>query len=166
MLSWSDLQRAPLKMPFCVLCRLAGLHCCRGDVIGCLADFTQSPASVSFTVNGQDKGMAFSLPEHMKGRSNALFPAVCLKAATASINFGDQPLKQLPRSYTALSKAPAEALTTGTTVCKLAKTREASPLAGFSSQSNTPAFWEGGLWTEDTQCRASPAATLLRQRVS
>ncbi len=138
----------------------------QGDVIGCLADFTQSPASVSFTVNGQDKGMAFSLPEHMKGRSNALFPAVCLKAATASINFGDQPLKQLPRSYTALSKAPAEALTTGTTVCKLAKTREASPLAGFPSQSNTPAFWEGGLWTEDTQCLESPAATLLRQRVS
>ena len=60
--------------------------------------------------------MAFSLPEHMKGRSNALFPAVCLKAATAFVNFGDQPLKHLPRSYVALSQAPEEALTTGISI--------------------------------------------------
>ena len=58
--------------------------------------------------------MGFSLPEHMKGRSNALFPAVCLKAATASVSFGDQALRHLPRGYTALGLAPEEALTTGT----------------------------------------------------
>ena len=85
----------------------------QGDVIGCLADFTQVPVSVSFTVNGQDKGVAFSLPEHMKGRSNALFPAVCLKAATASVSFGGQALKHPPHGCPALGQAPAEALTTG-----------------------------------------------------
>lgn len=78
-----------------------------------MVDFSQSPPKVAFTVNGQDKGMAFILPDHMKGRSNALFPAVSLKAATASVNFGNKPFKHLPPGYVPLSEAPAQALTTG-----------------------------------------------------
>ena len=123
----------------------------QGDIVGCLADFTQSPAIVRFTVNGQDKGMAFSLPEHMKGRSNALFPAVCLKAATASVNFGDQPLKHLPHGYAALSKAPAEALTTGTALRLCTKKpwlKEQAFLAGRLLTANSTCMWGDGLCPE------------------
>ena len=82
-------------------------------MIGCKVDFTQSPSSVSFTVNGADKGMAFSLPSHTKGRSNALFPAIAVKASAAAVNFGGSNLQHLPPGYVAISKHPAEALTTG-----------------------------------------------------
>jgi hypothetical protein len=85
----------------------------QGDVIGCKVDFTQSPSSMSFTVNGADKGMAFSLPDHMKGRSSALFPAIAVKASAAAVNFGGSPFQHPPPGYVAISRLPAEALTTG-----------------------------------------------------
>ena len=82
-------------------------------MIGCKVDFTQSPSSVSFTVNGTDKGMAFSLPSHVEGHSNALFPAIAVRASAAAVNFGGSPFQHLPSGYVAISKHTAEALTTG-----------------------------------------------------
>lgn len=42
--------------------------------------------TVSFTKNGEALGVAFDIPEHLKGQ--ALFPAVCLKNAECRVNFG------------------------------------------------------------------------------
>lgn len=101
-------------MPSLPLC-MSMLPCAKqGDVVGCKLDFTHSPGSMSFSVNGVDGGLAYHLPDHMKGRSNALLPAVAVKAATAGLNFGESPFRHLPPGFAGISKAPAEALTTGT----------------------------------------------------
>lgn len=106
---------SPDTLPTIAIC-YAGHICCdvmQGDVIGCMLDFSLSPSSVRFSVNGADQGMAFPLPEHMKGRSNALFPAVTLKALAACVNFGATPFRHMPPGYAGISAAPAEAVTTG-----------------------------------------------------
>ena len=78
-----------------------------------MLDFSLSPSSVRFSVNGADQGLAFPLPEHMKGRSNALFPAVTVKGAAARVNFGAAPFRHMPPGYAGISAAPADAVTTG-----------------------------------------------------
>ena len=83
------------------------------DIIGCMLDFSSSASSMRFSVNGVDQGLAFPLPEHMKGRSSALFPALTIKAAAAGVNFGAAPFRYMPPGYAGISKAPATAFTTG-----------------------------------------------------
>jgi len=63
------------------------------DTIGCFIDFDEH--EISFTKNGQYLGLAFTLPENMKGF--AFFPAVVLKNAEMSLNFGETPFKFTPR---------------------------------------------------------------------
>lgn len=56
-----------------------------GDVIGCLLDLVEM--TVSYSLNGQYLGIAFNIPSNLQGQ--AFYPAVCLKNAEVSVNFGD-----------------------------------------------------------------------------
>ena len=58
----------------------------KGDVIGSTLDWTSR--TISFSKNGDDLGVAFHLSESVKG---PLFPAVVVKNAEMSFNFGATP---------------------------------------------------------------------------
>ncbi|KAK2577373.1 hypothetical protein KPH14_003489 [Odynerus spinipes] len=78
-----------------------GMH----DVIGCLLDL--SKGEIRFTKNGVDMGVAFTLNAQQK--SQTYYPAVVLKNAEMSFNFGAQPFKYPPpNDYVAVSAAPKE----------------------------------------------------------
>lgn len=78
-----------------------GMHC----VIGCLLDLTNG--KISFTKNGVNLGVAFTLNSQQK--SQIFFPAVVLKNAEMSFNFGAQPFKYPPpNDYVAVSSAPKD----------------------------------------------------------
>jgi ATP-dependent RNA helicase DDX1 len=62
----------------------------KGDVIGCYLDI--GAAEISFSKNGKHLGKAFSLPSRMKnGKGGGWFPAVTMKNAEVTLNFGDDP---------------------------------------------------------------------------
>lgn len=64
----------------------------KGDVIGCYYD---APAGkIGFTHNGNDLGVAFDVPNHLK--KVALYPAVVLKNAEMLFNFGATPFTHAP----------------------------------------------------------------------
>ncbi|XP_046814576.1 ATP-dependent RNA helicase Ddx1 isoform X1 [Vespa crabro] len=78
-----------------------GMHC----IIGCLLDL--SNGIIRFTKNGVDLGVAFTLNPQQK--SQIFFPAVVLKNAEMSFNFGAQPFKYPPpNDYIAISSAPKD----------------------------------------------------------
>lgn len=80
-----------------------GMH----DVIGCLLDL--SKGEIKFTKNGIDLGVAFTLNAQQK--SQTFYPAVVLKNAEMSFNFGAQPFKHPPpNDYVAVSSAPKESV--------------------------------------------------------
>ncbi|CAK9794881.1 ATP-dependent RNA helicase Ddx1 [Anthophora quadrimaculata] len=80
-----------------------GMH----DVIGCLLNL--SAGEISFTKNGVDLGVAFTLSAEMK--SQTFYPAVVLKNAEMSFNFGAQPFKHPPPfGYVAVASAPKECI--------------------------------------------------------
>ncbi|XP_015602047.1 ATP-dependent RNA helicase Ddx1 [Cephus cinctus] len=73
-----------------------GMH----DVIGCLLDLTNG--QIKFTKNGVDLGVAFTLNAQQK--SQTFYPAVVLKNAEMSFNFGAQSFKyEPPKGYVALA---------------------------------------------------------------
>lgn len=77
------------------------MHC----VIGCLLDL--SNGIIRFTKNGVDLGVAFTLNSQQK--SQMFFPAVVLKNAEISFNFGAQPFKYPPANdYIPISSASKE----------------------------------------------------------
>ena len=63
-----------------------------GDCVGCYIDLAAN--QIGFTLNGADQGVAYSLPPHLKGQG--LYPAICLKSAAVSVNFGATPFKFAP----------------------------------------------------------------------
>ncbi|XP_071441806.1 ATP-dependent RNA helicase Ddx1 [Hetaerina americana] len=67
-----------------------GMH----DVIGCYLDLDGQ--EIKFSKNGVDLGKAYTIPPHLK--TATLFPAVVLKNAEMSFNFGAQPFKHQPES--------------------------------------------------------------------
>lgn len=73
------------------------------DVIGCLLDLVNN--EISFTKNGNDLGLAFSIPNNLK--TETFYPAVVLKNAEMSFNFGNTvDFKHTPgNGYVAISKA-------------------------------------------------------------
>lgn len=72
------------------------------DVIGCLLNLTSG--EIRFTKNNVDLGQAFVLNDQQK--SQTFYPAVVLKNAEMSFNFGAQPFKHEPPSgYVAVSAA-------------------------------------------------------------
>lgn len=78
----------------------------QGDVIGCLLDCCGAAGSVAFTKNGRPMGEAFKLPPHV--HSQVLHPAVCLKNAEFTVNFGSTPFAHPPPAgYVPFAKAPA-----------------------------------------------------------
>nr|CAD7448799.1 unnamed protein product [Timema bartmani] len=80
-----------------------GMH----DVIGCFLNLDKG--EISFSKNGVHLGIAFTIPQQIK--SSALFPAVVLKNAEMSFNFGAQPFKYPPgEGYIALCEAPKDAV--------------------------------------------------------
>lgn len=85
-----------------------------GDVIGCLLDTQQR--TIEFSINGKRFGTAFKLsPEQLK---SPLFPAVVLKNAQMTFNFGGspaEPLRFMPDGYIALANCPSDVLARGLT---------------------------------------------------
>ncbi|KAJ8870560.1 hypothetical protein PR048_029583 [Dryococelus australis] len=80
-----------------------GMH----DVIGCYLDFENW--TIKYSKNGKDLGVAFNIPQTL--RSSAFFPAVVLKNAEMSFNFGTQPFKHSPEDgFLPLCEAPKEAV--------------------------------------------------------
>jgi ATP-dependent RNA helicase DDX1 len=72
------------------------------DVIGCFLDLDNG--EIRYWKNGVDLGPAFTLNSQQK--SEAFFPAVVLKNAEVSFNFGAQTFKYPPSSdYVAVCKA-------------------------------------------------------------
>jgi len=73
-----------------------------GDCVGCYLDLATN--QVGFTLNGADQGVAFDLAPHLKGQG--LYPAICVKCAAVSINFGATPFKfPPPAGFSALAQA-------------------------------------------------------------
>ncbi|XP_076629609.1 ATP-dependent RNA helicase Ddx1 [Colletes latitarsis] len=78
-----------------------GMH----NVIGCYLDL--SKGEISFSKDGVHLGTAFTLNAQQK--SQTFYPAVVLKNAEMSFNFGAQPFKYPPPSdYKGLASAPKE----------------------------------------------------------
>lgn len=76
-----------------------GIH----DVIGCLIDLDNG--EISFTKNGINLGRAFDLNQQQK--TQIYYPAVVLKNAEMSFNFGDEKFKYTPTSgYIGVTSAP------------------------------------------------------------
>jgi len=74
----------------------------KADVIGCYLDLEN--AEISFTKNGKDLGLAFAISRSQY--KDNFFPAVVLKNAEMSFNFGDQPFKHPPmEGFVAFAKA-------------------------------------------------------------
>ena len=63
-----------------------------GHVVGCFLDATTG--EVSFSLDGEQLGVAFTLPQHLRGQ--AMYPTVCLKNAEARVNFGAAPFAHPP----------------------------------------------------------------------
>lgn len=75
------------------------------DVIGCFLNLNSG--EIRYSKNGEDLGVAFSLDSSRK--SDCYFPAVVLKNAEMSFNFGATPFKYPPpNGYIAISQAPKE----------------------------------------------------------
>ncbi|CAH0384139.1 unnamed protein product [Bemisia tabaci] len=78
-----------------------GMH----DVIGAQLDLDSN--TIRFRKNGLDLGEAFKIPAQLNNRT--FFPAVVLKNAEMSFNFGAQPFKfKPPPGFTPISQAPKE----------------------------------------------------------
>ncbi|XP_047999497.1 ATP-dependent RNA helicase Ddx1 [Leguminivora glycinivorella] len=77
----------------------------KNDVIGCLLNF--NAGEIRYSKNGEDLGVAFKLDQSRK--SDCYYPAVVLKNAEMSFNFGATPFKyQPPAGYVAVNQAPKE----------------------------------------------------------
>ncbi len=75
----------------------------KSDVIGCYLDLDND--EIAYTKNGRDLGLAFSIGRQCSGKE--FFPAVVLKNAEMSFNFGDTPFKHPPvEGFKAFTDAP------------------------------------------------------------
>lgn len=75
------------------------------DVIGCCLDLQQY--EIRFKKNEKDLGVAFSIPNNL--RNSTFYPAVVLKNAEISFNFGSTTLKhKIPDGYVAVSKVDSK----------------------------------------------------------
>ena len=90
----------------------------KGDVLGCVLDLKSR--SVSFRLNGEDCGEAFKLPGGGALQDQVYFPAVVLKNAQMSFNFGcdtaSRPMRFPPNpreGIIPLGSAPASQLRQG-----------------------------------------------------
>ncbi|EKX49574.1 hypothetical protein GUITHDRAFT_162044 [Guillardia theta CCMP2712] len=75
-----------------------------GDVVGCCIDM--AGGDVAFFKNGEDLGVAFSLPPHLRGK--ALYPTVCLKDCQVRLNLGSAAFRFPVGGLQGICQAPAE----------------------------------------------------------
>ena len=96
-----------------------------GDVIGCYIDM--SDRTLGFTHNGNDCGIAFKIPDHIRG---ALFPSVCMKNCGVRVRF-QKPFRFQPpeKKYKALFDAKSSEITLSTTTSTKSKNNKKAPLA-------------------------------------
>ena len=81
-----------------------------GDVIGCLLDMTSG--RISYHKNGEPLGEAFVVSE--VDRQAVLFPAILMKNARITLNFGAQPFKHpIPAGYQSLLAGSDEEVVSG-----------------------------------------------------
>ncbi|KAJ2942815.1 hypothetical protein O0L34_g15002 [Tuta absoluta] len=77
----------------------------KNDVIGCMINLNNG--EIKYTKNGEDLGVAFRIEPPR--RSDCYFPAVVLKNAEMSFNFGTTPFKYgPPKDYMSLCQAPKD----------------------------------------------------------
>jgi ATP-dependent RNA helicase DDX1 len=97
-----------------------------GDVVGVCIDW--GAMKVSYSVNGQDHGEAFRIPDTFKG--TVLFPAILLKKAELSINFGEAPFR-FPRGngFIGIANANKAHLVSSTDKVAFAMSGPRKPLA-------------------------------------
>ena len=93
-------------------------------MIGCYIDM--SDRTLGFTHNGNDCGIAFKIPDHIRG---ALFPSVCMKNCGVRVRF-QKPFRFQPpeKKYKALFDAKSSEVTLSTTSTK-SKNNKKAPLA-------------------------------------
>nr|XP_054758640.1 heterogeneous nuclear ribonucleoprotein U-like isoform X3 [Lytechinus pictus] len=79
-----------------------------GDVIGAYVDFEGEKPTISYTKNGNDLGVAFTIEEDLEGK--ALFPHVMVKNISVELNFGqkEEPYFPLKEEFSFIGKLPAE----------------------------------------------------------
>jgi ATP-dependent RNA helicase DDX1 len=73
----------------------------KGDVVGCRLDW--STKEVSYSVNGAEKGVAFTIGDTVAGA--VLFPAFTMKGSSMTLNFGELPFSYQPVDTTGLCNA-------------------------------------------------------------
>ena len=86
----------------------------KSDVIGCILNLDKG--QISFEKNGKDLGVAFRIHDSLRNR--AIFPAIVLKNAEMTINFGHQPLRYLPANCTPICKAASVNISINTITSK------------------------------------------------
>lgn len=59
------------------------------DVIGCYLDLESEPCTITYTLNGEDLGVAFEFEKSILGEEGALFPHIVTKGYEYSVNFSD-----------------------------------------------------------------------------
>ncbi|EFJ48542.1 hypothetical protein VOLCADRAFT_90875 [Volvox carteri f. nagariensis] len=104
----------------------------KGDVIGCMLDCTGG-GSVSYSKNGRHLGEAFKLPPHLQ--SQIFLPAICLKNAEATVNFGVTPFAHPPPpGFIAMTKAPAAWIAAAASAAAAATSSTAAAAAADGSK--------------------------------
>lgn len=98
----------------------------QNDVIGCYLD--ADDGVIAYSKNGVLLGQAFQIPNNLKKR--ALYPAVVLKNAEVSLNFGDSALAFAPPpEYVAIAAAPRHTIDVWRRAVPAAASLGAGPVA-------------------------------------
>ncbi|XP_050722479.1 heterogeneous nuclear ribonucleoprotein U-like protein 1 isoform X2 [Eriocheir sinensis] len=80
----------------------------KGDILGCFLDLESEPIVMSFTVNGQNQGIAYEI-SHSDLGDQALFPHILTKNTSFKANFGSEPTWMEPLTgYTFTGEIPLE----------------------------------------------------------
>ncbi|XP_071787333.1 heterogeneous nuclear ribonucleoprotein U-like protein 1 isoform X2 [Asterias amurensis] len=79
-----------------------------GDVIASYLDFEGEKPTISYSKNGNDLGVAFTIDEDLEGK--ALFPHVLLKNTSIAVNFGqkEEPFFPVQEGFTLIGSVPVE----------------------------------------------------------
>lgn len=78
------------------------------DVVGCYLDLDSNEVQISYTINGENQGIAYTIPqEELKGQP--LFPHILSKNCGFEVNFGAvDPWAEVLPDYTNVGKVPLE----------------------------------------------------------
>ena len=88
-----------------------------GDIIGCFLDIETN--TISYSKNGVDLGVAFNMPDTIQG--TVLFPAICLKGAKVSLNFGGASFAKLSSESSEFSGFTGSGVNSADIICSSSK---------------------------------------------